>query len=238
MQGYADVVALLLGGWSVEAERAAESPALLPAFFEAVQKAAGEEAAPLGLRWASVRAEPEPSGESFAVAVVDGDESEDDLEGLAEDAFIYEGRGADSVKVLLAPRDLPPDALLDALASFRAVVPAPAALGGRLAMPKAFLKAAGTPHAYGDDLSFLISQGAPEPQIPGHLRWTPYDNLAEIAALLGPLGNVTALTKRRGLPLRVPGAYAVREHGTLHRRSFLEAISAGARQLISLTDPS
>jgi hypothetical protein len=221
MGRYADVLASLVAGWDVTV--ASERDVVLSAFLS---EAAGEASARVG--WSGERGGRQLA--RYAVSVVDGSESDDEWEGVAEDAFLHEGRGERSVRLLFAPRGTPPDLLMEALASFRAVVPAPEALSGRLAMPKAFLASAGTPHAYGDDLSFLISQGPPDVQPEGHLRWVNYDALGEVASFLAEhAGEVTAVAARTGLALGLPGGEAsVRRiaHGEAHRPSFEEALSA------------
>ncbi|MDX1420019.1 MAG: hypothetical protein R3181_08640 [Rubricoccaceae bacterium] len=120
-------------------------------------------------------------GERITVAVTDGRESPDERIGLAEDALLH----ADArrrVGVLWAPEDHSPDPVLDALAGFRELFPAPPPLGGRLQMPRAFLQAAGTAHAWGE--GFLVSKGPPEPQPAGHLRWAEYRTLGDVGEWL------------------------------------------------------
>lgn len=123
-------------------------------------------------------------GHSFAVGVLDGRETDDDYERLAEDALLHEGFGCRSVALVWAPRDLAPDALLHALALFRGVFPAHAGTPGRLALQRAFLSAVEQPHAFGEGLEFLLSRGDPEEQPPGHLRWAEYDEIQDVATWL------------------------------------------------------
>lgn len=119
-------------------------------------------------------------GHRFAVAVLGGDESEEDYERLAEDVLLHEGLGCRNVAVVWAPRGASPDRLLDALARFRAVFPAHETTPRRLKMQQAFLEAVDAPHAYGEGLEFLVSKGDPEAQQPGHIRWTEYTEPVEI----------------------------------------------------------
>lgn len=181
------------------------------------------EAAPalaLAVGWGRDGVEPEPPGRAQTrlrggVAVLDGSETEDDLELLAQDMLLYDGRSERSVAIVWAPEAEAPDALLDALATFRGVFPASAATPKRLKMPRAFLDAAGTPHAFGEGLVFLLSKGDPEPQQSGHIRWAPYGALAEVEEWLsaeeeGYALLVAATTRTKGLrtalPKRDPGA--------------------------------
>lgn len=169
-----------------------------------------------------VRAQP------YSIAVVDGQETETECEGLAEDALLYDGRGERSVVLVWAPRGFAPDALLDALASFRGVFPAHPAMSGRLVMQRAFLEATGASHAYGEGLEFLISKGDPEPQPEGHLRWVEYGDLAEVTTWIneqaGKLRTVVcreALGRRLG-PTIEHGAVERAAPGEAHRRPFAE----------------
>lgn len=123
-------------------------------------------------------------GNRVAVAVLDGKETEDDLEGLAEDALLHDGYGCRNVAIIWAPRGLAPDRLLDAFAAFRAVFPAYEGLEGALKMQQAFLDALRIPNAHGEGMEFLVSKGEPEPQRPGHIRWVEYDGVDEISVWL------------------------------------------------------
>jgi hypothetical protein len=119
-------------------------------------------------------------GHQFSAAVLGRDETAGALDRLAEDILLHEGLGCRNVAVVWAPRDVAPDALLDAMARFRAVFPAHPDTAGGLKMQIAYYRAADLAHAYADDHSFLISRGGPEAQRPGHVRWTEYDSLEDV----------------------------------------------------------
>lgn len=139
-------------------------------------------------------------GHRYAVAVLDGRESEDDLERLAEDALLHEGLGCRSVAVIWAPEDASPDDVLDAFARFRGVFPAHPTTPGRLKMQKAFLEALKTPYAYGEGLEFLMSKGNPEPQKPGHIRWSEYADLNQVRQwLIERQGEIQVVSSRHEL---------------------------------------
>jgi Acyl-CoA reductase (LuxC) len=53
-------------------------------------------------------------GHRFGVAILDGQETEDELEAVAEDALMHEGRGCRNVAIIWAPAGYAPDALLEA----------------------------------------------------------------------------------------------------------------------------
>ncbi len=153
-------------------------------------------------------------GHRFSIAVIDGGESADDLEGLAEDTLLHEGVGCRNVALIWAPTDVPPDDLLDSFARFRAVFPPHSGTSGRLKMQQAFLQAVNAPHAYGEHLEFLLSKGDPEIQPPGHVRWAEYDNLDDVRRWLSQQRNAIQLVVARGelhgrletdLPIITPG---------------------------------
>lgn len=247
LAGWRDVLAVALSGHRAVVRQPETSPFFLPAFFEEVRQhdpsldvrfedwetppegsdivlgsgtdeamdrlearcdAAGVGAARRRLR-----------GEGLTVAVADGKELADERIGLAEDALLY-AEARRRVRVLWAPEGTSPDPLLDAFSGFRELFPAPPPLDGRLQMPRAFLEAAGTSHAWGP--GFLVSRGAPEPQPAGHLRWSEYRGLDEVRTWLGEarVGLVVAaprVAKRLGWdgPTVVPGdAHRPRLEGT------------------------
>lgn len=124
-----------------------------------------------------------------SVAVIDGNESEEEREDLAEDMLLHEGLGRRRVAVVWAPRDRPPDAYLEAMAQFRGVFPVHPDTPGALQMQQALLDAQDASHAYGEGLEFLVSRGAPEVQTAAHVRWSEYDTLDDVAAWLAESAN-------------------------------------------------
>ena len=206
--GLQDWLAVTLAGHRYAGSVSSRSPHLLPAFVSEVQEEAGYVWSLFGevrkcldtssaviasgdnetMEWlqgeaAQAGIAPEHCllrGHRNSVAVIDGKESAAERERLAEDALLHEGRGCRNVAIIWAPESISPDPYLDAMAQFRGVFPAHPALPGSLKMQQAFLAAVDTPHGYADDLSFLVSKGPPEPQDPGHVRWTGYDALDEV----------------------------------------------------------
>ena len=118
------------------------------------------------------------------MAVVDGRETEEERDGLTEDALLHDGYGCRNVALIWAPKDLSPDAYLESMAAFRAVFPPHRDTPGALKMQQALLAALHLPHAYGEGLEFLLSNGEADVQGPGHLRWVAYEDLGEVAAWL------------------------------------------------------
>ena len=112
--------------------------------------------------------------------MIDGHESAEERERLAEDVLLHEGYGERRIALIWVPSGLEPDPYLEAFAHFRAVFPAHPATPGRLKMQQAFLDATGTPNAYGDGLEFLMSKGTPDVQPPGHVRWSEYEDFGTV----------------------------------------------------------
>ncbi|MEM6782695.1 MAG: hypothetical protein AAF624_03060 [Bacteroidota bacterium] len=153
----------------------------------------------------------------FTIAVIDGTEDFDTRIRLAEDILLHEGLGEANVVLLWAPGDLDADPFFEALSGFRQIMPAHADTEGVLEMPRAFLKAAKQPYAWGDGV--LVSRGDPDVQAPGHLRWVVFDAPEHVVSWaiahrdrLGGVVATGAVAKRLGIPddLRV-------EPGDAHR---------------------
>jgi hypothetical protein len=123
-------------------------------------------------------------GNKYSVAVLDGTETEEERLGLAEDALLHEGLGCRNVALVFAPEDLDADPYFEALSVFRGTFPAHPTTSGSLKMQQAFLAAVKAPHAYGEGLVYLVSRGDAEVQSPAHIRWVPYQDLAEAQAWL------------------------------------------------------
>ena len=246
LSGLPDVLAVVLTGHRYIGTIPPSSPALLPAFTDEVRRhAPGLPAAFAGpdllfsqadalIATAAddvrtemdVRCETEGIPPSrrllrrrrYAVAVVDGQESAEERERLAEDALLHEGHGSRSVALIWAPRGLAPDPYLSAFADFRGVFPAHPSTPGRLKMQQAFLEAAGTPSAYGEGLEFLLSKGDPDVQPPGHVRWTEYDDL-DVAAhwLETHRRDVQLVAARPPLARQLPPSLPTEPLGEAHR---------------------
>lgn len=213
LAGLQDVLAVLLTGHRYVGKVSSKSPALLPAFlrearqhapdlpvtFAETAEALFEEADAViatgsdeTRTWAEQQCEAHGvspdrrllRGHRYSVAVIDGEETEEEREDLAVDALLHEGYGCRNVALIWAPSGMSPDPYFEAFAQFRGVFPAHPALPGSLQMQQAFLEATDQPHAYADGLEFLVSRGAPEPQRPGHIRWVEYDALDEVQAWL------------------------------------------------------
>lgn len=153
----------------------------------------------------------------YSVGLVDGHETEDEMERLAEDMLFYEGQGRRRLAIVWAPRDHSPDAYLEAMARFRGLFPAHEDTPGTLQMQQAFLEAQDEPHAYADGLEFLLSRGEPAPQRPGHVRWAEYDDLEAVAEWReAHEDEVYVVIARRHLHDQCPEEWTLRTPGGVH----------------------
>ncbi len=159
-------------------------------------------------------------GHSYSAAVVDGRESADERERLAEDALLHEGMGCRSVALIWAPAELSPDPYLESMAHFRAAFPAHRDTPGALVMQQSLLKALGVPHAYGEGLEFLMSRGPAQPQGPAHIRWVPYGGWNVVENELAAHGaRLQRVFLREGLIDKLRGGAPVEALGFAQRPS-------------------
>lgn len=234
LAGLQDLVAVCLAGHAYLGSTSSKSPALLPAFAATLADAeprlsvrfaeataviaeadaliatgTDETRAAVEERWRAGGGDPSRAllrGHRVSVAVLDGQETEDERDGLAEDTLLHEGFGCRNVALIWAPEGLDPDPYFAAMASFRAVFPAHDSTPGRLTMQQALLEATDQPHAFAEGLSFLLSKGAPEVQPPGHIRWAEYRAISEVAAWLEDhRSHLQLVVARDGLQQRLGG---------------------------------
>lgn len=244
LEGLFEATAAWLLGHEVTMTPPAASPALLPAFFGELAAVHGEPVVRFAPRprllddaeavlgtgseadrrsWAQladrhgIRARyvvPDRLG----VAVLDGREDAAARSGLAEDLLLHDGATPQNVRLVFAPDDLDPDAVLDTMAALREEIPAHSGTDGRLAMPTAFLASAKQPHATGP--GFLVSKGDAEPQSGAHIRWVGYAALSEVVAWLDGRDAFVAATPAVAEALRdagLPDATPVLGFGDAHR---------------------
>lgn len=153
----------------------------------------------------------------YSIGIIDGHESEDEMERLAEDMLLFEGAGRGRLAILWAPVDHRPDPYLEAMARFRGLFPAHEDTPGTLQMQQAFLDARDNPHAYAEGLEFLVSRGEPEPQRAGHIRWSEYDELGDVEKWIAEEGeNLYAVIARPHLHDQLPDHWPVRSPGGVH----------------------
>lgn len=154
-------------------------------------------------------------GNRFGIAILNGFESENDLDGLALDVLLHEGMGCRNVALIMVPAGLEPDNCLKHFAEMRGVFPAHPSTSGKLSMQQAYLAATGQPHAYGDGLEFLLSKGAPEIQAPGHVRWVEYRDQDEMISVIEALcGEIQCIVAREELREQLPSSWNVGSFGS------------------------
>lgn len=243
--GFREAIAVWVSGHHYVGHVPDASPAVLPAFAEQVAERTSEVSPEFTPRDAlfdradAILAQPERKAiediqrecaahdvpESrrlvrsarYSIGVLDGNESEDVRNRLAEDLLLYEGEGHRRLAVLWAPHEHPPDPCLKAMARFRGAFPVHSDTPGALQMQKAFLEAQDEPHAYAEGLEFLVSRGDPTPQPHGHIRWSEYEDLEEVRAWIEEEGeDVYAIVARDALHDRLPDTLPLRTPGGLH----------------------
>ncbi len=244
--GLQDLLAVLLCGHSYVGVLSSKSPHLLPAFVRTVRDqgadldvnfvdreavwgqiqvvmATGGDAAIAQISsLATIRGLPPQKclfrGNRYGISILDGLETDHDLDDLALDVLLHEGMGCRNVALIFAPSGLEPDQCLRHLAQARAVFPAHPSTPGRLEMQRAYLAALKQPHAYGDGLEFLISKGPPEVQAPGHVRWVEYGDLEEGVRLVEAiLSEVQCVVARDRLCEKLPEAWEPQPLGTTQK---------------------
>lgn len=255
MAGLQDLLAVLLTGHQYVGSLAQSSLFLLPAFVEQIQRHAKE----IPVQFSSLRdllehvailiapaefVENEPlitawSGRlvqratGYAVAVLDGLETEGERECLAEDVLLHEGLSRYNIRLIFAPKEVDADPYFEAFAAFRSVFPVHPYTAGALKMQQAFLAATNQPHAYGEGLAFLVSRGVPEAQLPGHIRWSTYKSLEDVSKWLANHETaVEIVVARHAVKVGVPSAIPVLSLGDAHRPAL--GRQAGEVDVISL----
>ncbi|MFT5142275.1 MAG: hypothetical protein ACI80V_001564 [Rhodothermales bacterium] len=159
-------------------------------------------------------------GNRYSVAVLDGTEHQDQRLRLAEDALLHEGLGCLNVALVFAPVAADGDPYFEAFSVFRGTFPAHPATSGALKMQQAFLAAVKAPHAYGDGLEYLVSRGEAEVQVPGHIRWVPYEDISEVHAwLAGHAGEIQVVSATPELRPQLPRTVASVTIGNTQRPS-------------------
>ncbi len=244
--GLQDLLAVLLCGHSYVGVLSKKSPYLLPAFVHTVQIqggnvevsfvdreavwtkaqaiiATGTDVSIMQIR-SLVKAKGIPPekcllrGNRYGVAILDGNETEDDWDNLALDILLHEGMGCRNVALIFAPVGLKPDHCLKHLAQMRGMFPAHSSTSGRLAMHRAYLAAINCPHAYGSGLEFLMSKGLPEVQVPGHVRWVEYNDLDELTFIVeGRRNEVQCIVAREKVRKELPRRWNSQKLGTTQR---------------------
>ena len=162
---------------------------------------------------------------SYSIAVLDGRETRDEREDLAEDVLMYDGAGENNVRIIWAPEELNPDPYFESFAFFRGAYPAHNGVSGSLQMKKALLEAMDRPHAYGEGLEFLVSKGDPDWLAPCHIRWVEYESLEEVVNWVElNSGSIGHLVARAGIQHSLNVNIPKLQPGLAHRSVFKEHV--------------
>jgi len=241
--GLQDFLAVILCGHTYIGSLSRKSPYLIPAFFDTLVHhglevnasfvdidelwdqaeviiASGSDATigqirSLANRHAVVSEKCLLRSNRYGIAVLDGQETDDDLSDLAVDIILHEGRGCRNVALIFAPANLEPDRCLHHLAQARGVFPAHPSTSGKIAMQQAYLAATNQPHAYGDGLEFLLSKGTAIPQSPGHVRWVEYQSYKEMKSTInGLINHVQCIVAHTDMSKRLPEEWNVQRLGS------------------------
>jgi hypothetical protein len=180
-QAMGALVGARLGGAEVRAVVSSAEAVVLSAFWSFDEQITVE-AESKGRIPHSFRVEPDAG--RCSVALLDGRETDDEYEALAQDILALDGRGEQSVRLVCAPDGLAPDALLQACANVRALLPSSSSSVARLRMAVAFAERSGVPCAFLDDYSLLITRGEPDVLAPGNVRWVVADTDAQVEQAL------------------------------------------------------
>ncbi len=244
--GLQDLLAVLICGHSYVGVLSSKCPYLLPAFVQTVRDQGEDVAVSFVDRntiWEQVHAVMATGSDAtiaqisslaaerqistpkclfrsnrYGIAILDGHETDDDLDDLAMDALLHEGMGCRNVALIFAPIGLEPDRCLKHFAHVRGVFPTHPTTPGRLEMQRAYLAALKQPHAYGDGLEFLISKGPAEVQVPGHVRWVEYKNLDELTRLVEAIrSEVQCVVAHKKLSAILPDAWGIQSFGTTQK---------------------
>ena len=244
--GLQDLLAVLLCGHSYVGVLSSKSPYLLPAFVQTVRDQGVDLGVSFVDReavWGQVQAIMATGSDAtiaqinslatikglspqkclfrsnrYGVSILDGLETDHDLDDLALDVLLHEGMGCRNVALVFAPAGLEPDQCLEHLARVRGVFPAHPSTPGRLEMQRAYLAAVEQPHAYGDGLEFLVSKGSPEVQVPGHVRWVEYEDLGEAIRFVEAMySEVQCVVARDKLCEKLPEAWDTQPLGATQR---------------------
>lgn len=204
--GLQDFLAVVLTGHRYHGVVSSKSPALLPAFadtlkelvpalmirFTDVKTALNNSRALIATgadaTTATIAAEAERCGidrdrqllrgTRYSVAVVDGGESTEDLDGIAADALVHEGRGCLNVSIIFAPRGLDTAPQMRAFRRIRTRFPAHPSTVRLLRHEERLFKATCRP--YESIPGVLLLRGEPNPGRPGVVVWSEYEGLSEV----------------------------------------------------------
>lgn len=121
----------------------------------------------------------------FSAAVLRGTESQEEINALAEDIFLYNGMGCRNVSLIFAPSGMKPESLLVQLDNYPETALSPPYLQ-LIQWEKA--RTSMLPESYYPG-KWIIIQPVKQPQVPsvGMLNWVEYENEAKLESFIAGL---------------------------------------------------
>ncbi len=117
-------------------------------------------------------------GTRISVAVLDGREGNDELDGLARDTLLHEGRGCLNACIIFAPADRDWGPLLASMDRLRLRYPPHQSTVQTIRQEVRLYKATG--QRYHERSGVLLVDGEPEPGRPGVVVWSRYSTLQDV----------------------------------------------------------
>ena len=154
----------------------------------------------------------------YGVSILDGLETDHDLDDLALDVLLHEGMGCRNVALVFAPAGLEPDQCLEHLARVRGVFPAHPSTTGKIGNAKGLLSRGRAAPCVWRWTGVLVSKGSPEVQVPGHVRWVEYEDLGEAIRFVEAMySEVQCVVARDKLCEKLPEAWDTQPLGATQR---------------------
>lgn len=119
-------------------------------------------------------------GTRYGAAFLDGTESDQQLDGLARDALLHDGRGCRNVSTILALGGADPTVFAEHMDAFRRTFPAHPSTRAAVARARRFLDAVQQPYLAGD--GFLLLEVDVQLREPGVIRWVKTDDASAVAS--------------------------------------------------------
>jgi len=117
-------------------------------------------------------------GTRISVAVLDGMEGNDELDALACDVLLHEGRGCLNASIIFAPADQDWGLLLASMDRMRLRYPPHQSTVQTIRQETRLYKATG--QRYRTQSGILLVDGKPEPRRPGVVVWSRYSTLRDV----------------------------------------------------------
>lgn len=117
-------------------------------------------------------------GTRISVAVLDGREINGELDALARDALLHEGRGCLNVCIIFAPADQDWGSVLASMSRLRSLYPPHESTVQTIQQEALLYKATG--QRYHQQAGVLLVDGEPEPKRPGVVVWSRYSTLRDV----------------------------------------------------------